>query len=327
MRQAARPTRESKSFGFQFSAPILREAADALAPFCPATPIKVLKSRTSDILVKLENNTPSGSFKYRGATLAISELATKTETLEIVTASSGNHGRAVAMVGRQFAKEIIVFVPENTTKDKQLNLKELGARVVPVGMNLSESLSVAENYAKERGALFLPATDPMVILGNCTAALELSNQIGSPDQIFVPIGVGSLATALCWCKPMLFPNCEIIGVVPESVPAWIKSFRANAPMDEEPGVTIADGLRIKSPNPLIAQELTRNLSGLITVTEDQIAEAKQSLLLNLEEVVEPSGCVAVAAALANAGSSASDLRICAFATGGTPQRGRGQKCS
>lgn len=312
----------SLSFGDGLSLQSLKEISLKVGKLVAATPTVDLTKRgwpgNFSTMVKLENTTLSGSFKIRGAAYAVQNLFDCGRGREIVTASTGNHARSLAMLARQFGVKLTAFLPESTNCTKKTVLEDLGVRVVVVGRDLNESLLLAESYSKEKKATFIPATSETVILGNTSLGLELFEQIGVPEAIYVPLGVGSLATALSLCKPILFPNCNLIGVVPEAVPAWLSAFRTGVSSAVEPGNTAAEGLRIKYPNPKIANFLFSSLKEVVQVSEDAIQEATSLLSKELKSYIEPTGAVAVAALLSSRAKLRTRGRTCAIVTGGQP---------
>ena len=226
--------------------------------------------------LKLETLQPTGSFKVRGALAALTALEPGTK---IVTASAGNHGLAVAWAAAQLGLEATVVVAETASPAKVAALRRLPATLVQHG---------ADYDAAERHALSLdghyvsPYNDRDVIAGGGTLALELPDA----ETIVVPVGGGGLASGIG-----LAARGRVIGVVAEASPAM-----RDHPATIEVRPTLADGLAGNiEPGSVTVELCRRHLDAVVSVTEDEIADAMRHLAREHGLVAEGSGAAAVAA--------------------------------
>jgi threonine dehydratase len=154
----------------------------------------VLSERAgSDVHLKLESELPTGSFKVRGAYYALWTHQRERPVAEVVAASTGNHGAAVAWAARELGVQAQVFVPVGANAVKVERIKSLGARLTEVGADIEDARRAAESHAARPGALLLDdATDPHVPVGAGTIGLELVDQIANLDTLYVPVGDSAL---------------------------------------------------------------------------------------------------------------------------------------
>src|SRR3954468_23499295 len=154
-----------------------------------------LSSPDSDVFLKLETDLPTGSFKVRGAIYSLATriardgLQAVPPLREVVCASTGNHGAAVAYAAQQLGVASTIFLPNNPNPVKAARILALGARLVKAGVDLSAAIDTAQQYADREGAFFLhDASDPNVPVGTATIGAEIVDQLRSVDTIYVPMG-------------------------------------------------------------------------------------------------------------------------------------------
>jgi threonine dehydratase len=236
-----------------------------------------------EVHLKAENLQRTGSFKIRGAYNRISTL----EVDEVVAASAGNHGQAVAWAAREIGARARIFMPQNAPMAKVDATRHYGAEVVLAGAALESSLEAAKAYVEEHGATFVhPYEDPVVIAGQGTIGLELAEQVPEIETAIVPIGGGGLASGIAIALRALKPGVRIVGV------------QAAGTLPGGPGFTIADGIAVKQPGELTGSILDRVLDDMVAVTDEEISEAIVYLLERTKLVVEGAGAVGVAALVA-----------------------------
>jgi threonine dehydratase len=236
-----------------------------------------------DVRLKAENLQRTGSFKIRGAYNRISTL----DATEVVAASAGNHGQAVAWAAREIGAHARIFMPQEAPMAKVDATRHYGAEVVLTPGMLESCLDAAMAYVAEHGATLVhPFEDPVVIAGQGTIGIELFEQVPELETVLIPIGGGGLASGIALALRALKPGIHIIGV------------QAAGTLPTGSGYTIADGIAVKSPGELTTSILDEVLDELISVTDEEISQAIVLLLERTKLVVEGAGAVGVAALLA-----------------------------
>jgi threonine dehydratase len=226
----------------------LEDARARLKPYLEPTPlIKAAASKPTDaFFLKLETGLPTGSFKIRGALYALSVNAGTRTIAEVIAASTGNHGAAVAYAGRRLGIPATIFLPEHPNPVKALRIRECGAKIVEAGRDLSAAIDAAYEYARASGAFFLhDAADPDVPAGAGTIALELFDQLPSVEAIYVPMGDTALIRGVASAAKQLNPAVSIVGAVADRAPAYFLSWQRRVAVETPSADTIADGLAVR----------------------------------------------------------------------------------
>jgi threonine dehydratase len=280
----------------------LRRAAQAGAGVVKETP--VLSSRTlseragATVAFKAENLQRTGSFKLRGA---LSKLAALGDACGggVVTGSAGNHAQAVAYAARSRGVRCVVFMPEPAPISKVEAAKALGADVRMVGATVDDALEAAyELAAQDPGIAFVhPFEDPDVIAGQGTLGLELLEQVPDLARVIVPVGGGGLVSGVAIALKSARPAIEVIGVQVAGCAPVAGSLAAGKPVPVSSALTIADGIAVKRPGELTLSLIQRWVDEMVTVDEDEVAEAMVFLMERAKLVVEGAGAVGVAALL------------------------------
>jgi threonine dehydratase len=287
------------------------EAARArIARLVRATPVsssETLGRRSGrPVLLKAENLQRTGSFKIRGAANRVATLSDADRAAGVVTASAGNHGQAVALAAREAGVNATVFMPQAAPMAKVDATRSYGAEVVLSGEGYDEAHAAACE-AVEAGATLVHAfEDEAVIAGQGTLGLELVEQAPGMETLVVPIGGGGLAAGMAIALKELRPEVRIVGV----------QAAACAPLagGGADGFTIADGIAVKKPGKLTSAILEDRLDEVVTVSDEEIAQAIVLLLERVKLVVEGAGAASVAA-LVN-GRVAGSGAACAVLSGG-----------
>ena len=284
----------------------IREAQKFLEPFLPCTPLvespAVYSMLGAHAYLKLETASPVGSFKGRGAIFALSEWL-RTEgrrhtAPHIVTASSGNHGLAVAYAAQMLDVKATVYVPENASRAKVEAIHRHAATLVQTGRDFDESKDLARKFAAESGAAWLEdGQDSNVAVGAGTVGIEIVKDLPDVDEIVVPVGNGALIGGLGSAVRALRPATLITGVQPEQAPAMVLSYRARRPVPTETCETIADGLSSRVPVPQAVELMLEVANTMVTVSEDAIRAAVKALVEEAHVLVEPAAAAALAGAL------------------------------
>jgi len=275
----------------------IRRAAEDIKGIAVRTPL--LESPWPELWLKPETLQPIGAFKIRGAVTAISRLAPEVRAKGVLAHSSGNHAQAVAYAARRFGVDAHIVIPDNAPPRKIDSTRALGATVelVPV----EERFSRPAELARETGKAMVPPFDhPDVIAGQGTIGLEIAEDAPDVAVVLVPVSGGGLISGIAAAISALLPNAKVIGVEPALAGDAAESFRTGVHQKWNPqdtARTIADGLRTFSVGELPWQHIQAQVSDIITVTEEEIAEATRRLALQARLLAEPSGAVTTAAFL------------------------------
>src|SRR5256884_629572 len=271
----------------------IQDARERIAPYVIRTPLHPLPAGP---LLKLESLQVTGAFKARGAfnhVLALEEQCRG----GIVTASSGNHGMAVAFVAKTLGLRAVVVVPDDVVAAKAEAITGFGAELIRYGLYSEERVAHAQELATRRRLHYVPPyDDPLIVAGQGTAGLEIVEQHPEVTAVFVPVSGGGLISGVATAVKALRPTARGVGVEPAAVPRFARSRAAGKPVVLERADTIADGLRVLTPGRLTWGIVGRPVDEFTAVSDEATLAAVRQLLIDGKVVVEPSGAVAVAAA-------------------------------
>lgn len=274
-------------------------------------------SRTTggEVYLKLERDLPTGSFKVRGALFSLSQKIQRDAVTEVVAASTGNHGSAVAFAASALGCRATIFLPVRANPVKRAWIESFGAEIIEHGPDLTAARAAAEAHATLNGAFLLDdAEDPNVTHGAATIALEIDAQLADIDEMFVPVGDSALIRGVGGAMRTLQPNTRITGVQAAKAPAYYLSWRAGRVITTDDCDTIADGLATRTPGAENVAALRDCMDDMQLVSEEELLRAVQ-LLSNENIVAEPSGAASVAA-LMNQRDRLARRRVVALITGG-----------
>ena len=299
----------------RIDSPRIRDAQSLLARHFGPTRIARAASLSSpghDVFLKLETDLPTGSFKVRGAVYALSiklerdSPRTAAGSLEVVCASTGNHGAAVAYAARLLGARATIFLPVDPNPVKAARIRDLGAGLVESGADLSAAIDAAQEYATRTAAFFLhDASDPDVPVGTATIGAEIVDQVPAVDVIFVPMGDTALIRGVAAAAKQLRPSVRIVGVVAEQAPAYLLSWQRRRGAAETAVVetatcdTIADGLAIRRPLAPNVAAIRELVDDVVMVSEEEMIAAIDLLYAREQVIAEPAGAAATAALLKN----------------------------
>jgi threonine dehydratase len=252
------------------------------------------------VCLKAECLQLTGSFKLRGALSKVAALGERAAG-GLVTASAGNHGRAVAQAARVKGVSCEVFMPRDAAVSKVAAVERLGARVNLAGGSVEEALALAAERAERGGpALVHPFDDLDVIAGQGTIALELLEDIPDLARVVVPVGGGGLASGLGIALRRAGADVEVIGVQARACAPFAELLAgspSDAGLEASSGATIADGIAVKRPGRLTLPLLRALMTSIATVTDEEIADAMVFLAERAKLVAEGAGAAAVAVLL------------------------------
>jgi threonine dehydratase len=285
----------------------------------------VLSDAMPEIYLKDESAQPIGSFKLRGAYNKIAGLAPEELKRGVITYSSGNHAQGVAYAARTLGAKAVIVMPENAPRVKREATAALGAEIVTVGPASTERRLRAEQLVAERGYVMVPPyDDEAIIAGQATCGVEILEQMPGVELVLSPVSGGGLLSGIATgirlaAEAQGIPAPKVWGCEPELAADAKDSFDSKR-LVEWPAAkttrTIADGLRTQSLGERNFAHILRFVGGIVTVTEDEIREALRVVLRATSIVAEPSGAVALAAALFHREELPEARRMVAIVSGG-----------
>jgi threonine dehydratase len=287
---------------------------EAFAP-TPLLPARSLSNGSRHVYLKIEIGLPTGSFKVRGALFALHAAIARGPVQEVVAASTGNHGAAVAYAAQRLGIPAAIFLPQNPNPVKRARIASLGARIVETGSDISDALAESREYARKTGAFLLDdSTSPDVPAGAASIGCEILERLPNVSEIWVPMGDTALIRAVAAAAKHIRPAARVIGVQAERAPAYCLSWQRGEVVSTETCSTIADGLATRTPvldNVLAIREL---VDAVHLVSEGQILDAIRHLHARENVLVEPAGAATTAAWMTYRGSGQGEVVL--LVTGG-----------
>lgn len=252
------------------------------------------------ILFKPETLQRTGSFKFRGAYNKLSSLSEEERSRGVVAFSSGNHAQGVAASAAMFGVKAVIAMPADAPAMKIGNVRKMGAEVVPFDRFRDDRMTVVRPYIEKGMVLVPPFDDPAIIAGQGTIGLELMRQakaLGvSLDAVVIPCGGGGLSSGISVAVKDASPDTAVWAVEPENFDDTRRSLAAGTRVSNEPGYSsICDAILTAEPGVITFEINCRNLAGAIAVSDKATAQAMRDAMAYLKLVVEPGGCVALAA--------------------------------
>jgi threonine dehydratase len=251
------------------------------------------------VLLKLESLQRANSFKSRGAFNAVLARLERpgAAPAQLVTASAGNHGRALAEAAATFHLPLVVFTPADAPRTKLDAIRRHGADLRADGRDYDDAEARAKAFAQATGAAFISAyNDADVIAGAGTVALEIFDQASDVETLVVPIGGGGLISGVATAAKAIASDCSIVGVEVNASCAFQTSVRAGHLVEIVPGPTLADGLGGNpDPDTITFALIQRLVDRIVTVSEEDLAAAIVGLVEAEHLVAEGAGAAGVAA--------------------------------
>ncbi len=276
----------------------IREAKHRLQGIIHETPL--IESRSLSALMggpvkfKPECLQVTGSFKIRGAFNRMAHVAQQGGA-GVVTASSGNHGQAVAWAARYFGLKAQIVVPTTAPAIKVAAAEAFGAQMEFLGTHSRERLERAQQIADEKGYVFVPPyDDPAIMSGQGTIGLEILDEWPSVRTVVVPIGGGGLISGIATAIKALSPDVRVVGVEPKGASKALLSRQAGKRVELSHTNSVADGLISLALGTLTYPIIEQHVDELVTVPDSDIIDAFWLLFTRLKLVVEPSGATAAA---------------------------------
>ena len=283
----------------RFSSGELEWAATLVGKWVPPTPQYVwpllAQEVGAEVWVKHENHTPTGAFKVRGGLVYAERMRTERPQVKgLISATRGNHGQSLAFAGRAAGVEVTLVVPQANSADKNAAMKAFGAELVVHGHDFQAAREHAAALGAERGLEVVPSYHADLVLGVATYAQELFRAAGELDAIYVPVGMATGICGVIGVRDLLGYRTQVVGVVAEKAPAIALSMKAGRAVATETAATFIDGVACRVPDADAVSVICAGAARVLTVPEDEAAEAMRLLYRTTHNVSEPAGALALA---------------------------------
>lgn len=282
----------------------VKSAAARLEGVAHRTP--VLRSSTADAKLdaqcffKCENLQRIGAFKFRGAYNTLSQFSPEQQKNGVLAYSSGNHAQAIALAARMLGMPAVIVMPTDAPAAKLAATRGYGAEVILYDRYSQDREEIASRIARERGMTVIPPFNhPHVIAGQGTATLELLQEVPDLDYLFVPLGGGGLLSGSLLTAKAIAPNCKVYGVEPAAGDDFQQSLRKGEIVKIATPKTIADGAQTLAPGDITFEIVRRNVTDILTATDEQLIDVLKFYAERMKIVVEPTGALSFAGALAS----------------------------
>ena len=276
-------------------------ASDRIRGHANRTP--VMTSRTVDgefeaeVFFKCENFQRAGAFKFRGAFNALSKFDEHQRRAGVVAFSSGNHAQAVALSAALLGIPATIVMPHDAPSAKVAATKGYGGKVVVYDRYKEDRERIGRDLAARDWLTLIPPYDhPDVVAGQGTAAMELIEEAGPLDALFVCLGGGGLLAGSALAARALASRCKVYGVEPEAGNDGQQSFRAGFIVHIDTPKTIADGAQTQHLGEYTFPIIRRDVEDVLTVSDSQLVDSMRFLAARMKIIVEPTGCLGFAAA-------------------------------
>lgn len=278
-------------------------AHERIAGVAHRTP--VLTSTTADrisgarLFFKCENFQRMGAFKFRGAYNAIAQFTAEQRARGVVTFSSGNHAQAIALAARMLGVKATIIMPIDAPTIKIAATRGYGGEVVLYDRYTEDREAIGQRLAAEQGLTLIPPYDhPHVMAGQGTAARELFEEVGELEALIAPLGGGGLLSGCATVAKALNPDCLVLGVEPEAGNDGQRSFRSGQIVHIDTPVTIADGAQTQHLGQFTFPVIQQRVDDIVTASDAELTETMKFFASRMKMIVEPTGCLGAAIALA-----------------------------
>lgn len=280
------------------------DAAKRMFGIAHRTPVMISSTANeicgAEIFFKCENFQRSGAFKFRGAYNAIAQLSREQRAAGVIAYSSGNHARAIAMAAGLFDIPATVVMPQDAPASKIAATWTLGAKVIHYDRHTQDRDELVGRLVEETGATLIPPSDhPDIIAGQGTVVEELLDETGPLDTLVACLGGGGLLAGCALVAKALYPRCSVIGVEPDAGNDGQQSLLAGRIVRIAPPDTVADGARATQLSQCAFAIIRQHVDKIVTVSDMQLLQTMRFFAHYMKIVVEPTGCLAAAAALHN----------------------------
>ncbi len=296
-------------------------ARERIRPYIAHTPCAhstLLSERTGcKVYLKLDNLQITGSFKERGACNKLMTLTPEERARGVIASSAGNHAQALAYHGSRLGVSTKIVMPEGTPLVKVTRTRAFGAEVVLHGANYDDAYAHAVELGEAEDRVFAHAfNDAAVIAGQGSLGLELLEQNPYLDCVLVSIGGGGLISGIATAIKEINPKIRVIGIEPEVLPSMTRALAQGSPVDVPHAATLADGVSVRRVGDLTLAHVSKYVDDIVTVSEEQIANAILYMLESEKMVAEGAGAAPIAALLEDLVPGCRGKRVCPIVCGG-----------
>ncbi|KXU94230.1 serine dehydratase [Caballeronia megalochromosomata] len=277
-------------------------AASRIAGVAHRTPVQTSRTLNdmtgAEVFFKCENFQRMGAFKFRGAFNALSKFSPAQRKAGVVAFSSGNHAQGIALSAQILGIPATIVMPHDAPATKVAATKGYGATVVSFDRYTEDREAIGRRLAEEKGLTLIPPYDhPDILSGQGTAAKELFEEVGALDFLFVPLGGGGLLSGTALSTRALAPQCVLYGVEPEAGNDGQQSFKRGEIVHIDTPKTIADGAQTQHLGNYTFGIIRRDVDDILTASDADLVDAMKFFASRMKMIVEPTGCLGLAAAL------------------------------
>jgi threonine dehydratase len=248
------------------------------------------------VWVKHENHTPIGAFKVRGGAVYMEALKRAEPGCPgVIAATRGNHGQSIAVAAAHNGMRAVIVVPHGNNPEKNDAMAAQGAELVVQGEDFEAAVGHAQSLAEAQGLHMVPSFDQRLVAGVASYALELFENAGPLDAVYVPIGLGSGICGVIAAREALGLTTEIIGVQAAGAPSYALSFAAGHVVPTQTADTYADGLATRAPDEQAVAIINRHAARIVTLEDEEILAAQKLMLRATHNLAEPAGAAPLAA--------------------------------
>jgi len=270
----------------------------------------------NSIYLKLDNLQRTGAFKERGALNKLLTLTPEERSRGVIAASAGNHAQGVAYHAGRHGIRAQICMPLTTPLIKASATKSYGAEVILDGTNYDEACEEAVRRSHQFGMTFIhPFDDEVVIAGQGTLGLEILQQVPDVEAIVAPIGGGGLIAGVACAVKETNPRVRVFGVQPARLPSMKVAIAEGHPVTLSPAATIADGIAVRRAGEKTLPLIQKYVDDIVTVDEEEIANAILLLLEREKTLAEGAGAAAIAAVI-NHKTALSGSKVAVLVCGG-----------
>lgn len=247
------------------------------------------------LTLKVETANPIRSFKGRGAGYFVDAIVKRGDTRQLVCASTGNFGQAMAYACRAHERDLVVFADTSANELKMSMIRELGADVRLQGSDFDAAKEAARRFCAEQGAWMIEdGGEPEISEGAGTIGVELT-RLRDYDLVVVPVGNGALISGVARWVKAVSPSTRVIGVSAVGADSMAESWRTGTIVERPTVETIAEGIAVRIPVPEAVEDMRTVVDEMIVVSDQQMIEALRAIHRLAGQLVEPSGAAGVAA--------------------------------
>jgi len=269
-----------------------------------------------ELYFKLETLQVTGSFKIRGAMNKLLQIPVENRANGLITASGGNHGKAVAYAAQLIDVPSQIFIPLTTPEEKADQMRAVGAKVFREGNVLDEASDAAWAEAKKARKCYIHGfKDPEVIAGQGTLGLEILKDLKGVDTVLIATGGGGMLAGVAMTIKENHPDVKILGVEPEGAPTLTKALEAGEPVVLPKVNTKAGTLALASTSDLNFFLVQQNVDDMILVSDEEMLTAAQWLWKRFHIAAELSASAGMAALLTQKYKPAKDEKVCVILCG------------